>query len=151
MTQPIVHCIFVSPARKETTAQLVTLQACGDIWHWNSPCYHPGPLDRKTTHQNNPLHLCLEVSVNSSNKRLPDVYITCVMVNERRVTQITQIRTRQMNGLFNEPGLLWEVKSSFLLPFICLTNYILAVSITNFNILTQTCRNIGQDGRVLGP
>lgn len=37
--------------------------------------YHPGPLHRNTAHQNNPLHLCLKVSVNKSQKRLLVVQI----------------------------------------------------------------------------
>lgn len=35
--------------------------------------YQPGPLNRKT-HQNSPLHLCLEVTVNEFNERLPPVH-----------------------------------------------------------------------------
>lgn len=77
MTQPIAHCIFVSSVRKATTPQQVTPQACCDIWHWNSAQLSARPLNRKTTHQNSPLHLCLEVSVNESHKRLPLVHILC--------------------------------------------------------------------------
>lgn len=54
---------------KQQRPQPVTPQACCDIWHWNSAPLSAGALDRRTTHQNSPLHLCLEVSVRESSKR----------------------------------------------------------------------------------
>lgn len=41
--------------------------------------YQAGPLNRKTTHQNSPLHLRLEVSVNESHMRLRVVHTECQM------------------------------------------------------------------------
>lgn len=90
MTQPIVHYIFVSSLRRATTPQPVTPQACCDICHWNSVPLSAGALSRRTTHQNSPLHLCSEVSVKDSDRR---VHILLNQTNpglasEKRLAQV---------------------------------------------------------------
>lgn len=78
MTQPMAHTasLFLQRGKRQRHSKwprrLVVTSGTGIVHR-----YQLGPLNRKTTHQNSPLHLCLEVSLNEASKRLQVVHVWC--------------------------------------------------------------------------